>query len=224
VPALRLAQTDADRGLLDEERKQRIRDVIAELLDDLEAHEDKAEILIEASDEATIPAEEKTDDASKTIKTSVPDRWRLEKRVLCIPGRDLLGEAFALIVAQLVSKEGIGVRAEQSDALSMSRIFSLDTEDVGLVCLCFVGSATSAQIRYAARRLRRKMPDAFMLVSLIGDADIYNQDVRSAVGNGSIQTTLSGTLEEILKVAKGSGGSADRPNELRANELRAISA
>jgi predicted PurR-regulated permease PerM len=216
VPALRLAQADADRGLLDEERKQRIRDVIAELLDDLEAHEDKAEILIEASDEATIPAEEKIDDASKTTKTYVPDQWRLEKRVLCIPGRDLLGEAFALIVAQLVSKEGIGVRAEQSDALSMSRIFSLDTEDVGLVCLCFVGSATSAQIRYAARRLRRKMPDAFMLVALIGDTDVSNQDVRSAVGNGSIQTTLSGTLEEILKVVKSSGGSADRPNELRA--------
>jgi hypothetical protein len=60
------------------------------------------------------------------------------------------------------------------------------------------------------------MPDAFMLVALIGDTDVSNQDVRSAVGNGSIQTTLSGTLEEILKVVKSSGGSADRPNELRA--------
>lgn len=57
------------------------------------------------------------------------------------------------------------LRAEQSDALSMSRIFDLDTRDVGLICLCFVGGATSAQIRYVIRSLRRKMPQAFILVA-----------------------------------------------------------
>ena len=54
---------------------------------------------------------------------------------------------------------------EQSDALSVSRIFGLDTKDVELICLCFVGGATSAQIHYSVRRLRRKMPEAFILLS-----------------------------------------------------------
>ena len=53
----------------------------------------------------------------------------------------------------------------------MARIFSLETKDVALVCICYVESATSAQIRYAIRRLRRKALNAFMLLSLFGAAD-----------------------------------------------------
>ena len=43
VPGLRLAQADAERGLLDDERTLRIRDAVAEIIDDLSTHEDKVE-------------------------------------------------------------------------------------------------------------------------------------------------------------------------------------
>ena len=46
IEALKLAQADADRGHLDEQRKQRIRDVIAEILEDLETHEDKTDPIV----------------------------------------------------------------------------------------------------------------------------------------------------------------------------------
>ena len=203
IEALKLAQADADRGHLDEERKQRIRDVVAEILDDLETHENTPELMPDKNAGATRPIDDKTaEDATRKI-VDVPDEWRQKKRVLCIPGRDLLGEAFALIIAQLVSKEGIGARAEQSDALSISRIFSLDTQDVELICLCFVGDATAAQIHYAVRRLRRKMPGAFILLTLIGNSAAFDEDFRSLAGIGSIQNSLSGTRDEILKVVKG---------------------
>src|SRR5260370_28578647 len=106
---------------------------------------------------------------SRRVK-ELPERWRTKTWVLCVPGSGLFDEAVALIVAQLVARQGIGARAEQADALSMSRIFSLDTKDVALVCLCYVENATSAQIRYAVRRLRRKAPDAFILVTMVGQA------------------------------------------------------
>jgi hypothetical protein len=179
VKALTLAQADADGGQLDNERKLRIRDTVAEILEDLEAHEDKPLNPREAKEGLEAVTPENTDDEPVGANSSaVADEWRLNKRVLCIPGRDLLGEALALLVAQLVSQEGIGARAEQSDALSVSRIFSLDTEEVRLVCLCFVGSATSAQIGYAVRRLRRKLPEAFILVALIGAAEDSTGDLR----------------------------------------------
>ena len=114
----------------------------------------------------------------------------------------MLGEAFGLIVAQLVEKEGIGARAEQSDALSISRIFGLDTEDVELICLCFVGGATSAQINYAIRRLRRKMPKAFILLSLIGNSTDFAEDFKLAAGIGSIEKSLGGTRDKIVNVLK----------------------
>jgi hypothetical protein len=203
IEALKLAQADADRGLLDDERKQRIRDVVAETLDDLETHEDTPEFVSDANVATTPVANKNSDNAIGEI-ADVPEQWRTTKRVLCVPGRDLLGEAFALIVAQLVSKEGIGVRAEQSDALSISRIFSLDTQNVELICLCFVGDATAAQIQYAVRRLRRKMPDAFIILTLIGQSGAFDEELKSSTGIGSIQNSLGGTRDEILRVVKNS--------------------
>jgi predicted PurR-regulated permease PerM len=43
VEALKLAQADADRGLLDDDGKLRVRDAVAEIVDDLSAHKDKPE-------------------------------------------------------------------------------------------------------------------------------------------------------------------------------------
>jgi hypothetical protein len=204
MEALKLAQADADRGHLDEERKQRIRDVVAELLDDLEDHEDAPTLVPDETLGAKPPSEEtQPPEDTKVRVNDIPEDWRLKKRVLCMPGRDLLGEAFALIIAQLVSREGIGARAEDRDALSVSRIFSLDTEDIGLVCLCFIGETTSAQIHYAVRRLRRKMPQAFIVLTLIGNSTDFDEKFMSSAGIGSIQTSLRGTRDEILKVVKG---------------------
>ena len=204
IEALKLAQADADSGHLDEERKQRIRDVVAELLDDLEEHEDAPKLVSdETSGTKPLIEEIQQSEDPKERLNDIPEEWRVKKRVLCMPGRDLLGEAFALIIAQLVSREGIGARAEDRDALSISRIFSLDTEDVGLVCLCFIGETTSAQIHYAVRRLRRKMPQAFIMLTLIGSSSAFDEQFMSSAGIGSIQTSLRGTRDEILKVVKG---------------------
>ena len=204
IEALKLAQADADRGHLDEERKQRIRDVVAEILDDLETHEDAPELVPDDNAGATTLGTIRNSDDAIGQLADVPEEWRTTKRVLCVPGRDLLGEAFALIVAQLVSKKGIGVRTERSDALSISRIFGLDTQDVELICLCFVGGATAARIHYAVRRLRRKMPNAFIILSLIGHSGVFDEELKSSTGIGSIQNSLGGTREEILKVVRSS--------------------
>jgi hypothetical protein len=195
--ALKLAQADADRGNLDEERKQRIRDVVEELLDDLEDHQDTPTL---APDQET--ADTQRDKVTETIG-EISDEWRVKKQVLCVPGRGLLGEAFALIIAQLVSREGIGVRAEHPDALTVSRIFSLDTKDVKIVCLCFVGETTGAQVQYAARRLRRKMPQSAIVLTLIGNSIQFDESFGLSAGVQSIQTSLSGTRSEIWKIIKG---------------------
>jgi hypothetical protein len=59
----------------------------------------------------------------------------------------------------------------------------LDTKSVFLICLCYVGNATSAQIAYAIRRIRRKAPDAFIIVSLFGnDESIEGLDRQGDIG------------------------------------------
>jgi len=199
IEGLKLAQADAEKDLLDEERSARIRDTVAEIVDDLDEWEDKP---------AATPSDGSADKkikllpglvVSEPIEESVlPEEWRAAKRVLCIPGMGQLDEAIALILAQLVSKRGIGARAERSDALSMSRLFTLETKDVAIVCICYIENAAAAQMRYAARRLRRKAPQATIISLLIQD---NAQPAASAAGE-SIQRSLEAAVNQIIEIAR----------------------
>jgi len=210
VESLKLAQADADRGLLDDERRLRIRDAVAEIVDDLDAHQDRmprvAESDAEAEEQAPLAQITRIEDAMGKPAAALPGRWRAGTPVLCIPGLGLLDEAVALMITQLVQKQGIGARAEQADALSMSRFFSLETKDAALICLCYVENVTSAQVRYALRRLRRKAPHAYILVTLVGDTS--NMASAEELGDYAdielVKASLGATVEHILAVATGS--------------------
>src|SRR6266436_6734944 len=225
IEGLKLAQADAERGALDHERMLHIRDAVAELVDDLAGHEDKPEPATQsdakADEQMPLAQIDKTEASLSRRVKELPERWRTKTPVLCVPGSGLLDEAVALIVAQLVARQGIGARAEQADALSMSRIFSLDTKDVALVCLCYVENATSAQIRYAVRRLRRKAPDAFILVTMVGQAsNIDDEEILQCSPNiDFVKQSLSDTVDRIFAIAASPSQAQDpnvEPSELIA--------
>ena len=210
---LKLAQADADRGLLDEEHQHRIRDGVAEIIDDLDGHADKSESLpgADANAEAESPLEVlNTAEAAQAVRL-LPERWRAGHPVLCIPGSGLLDEAAAMIVAQLVQRLGIGARAELAGALSMSRIFGWDPTGVALVCLCYVENATPAEIRYAIRRIRRRAPDVFIFAVLLGDTERIDRQGASA-STDIVEHSLRATLDRILAVA------STRPNGRESSE------
>jgi predicted PurR-regulated permease PerM len=203
LEGLRLAQADAERGLLDDERMRRIRDAVDEIVDDLTTHTDKREsdIKTEGQTEENAPLAklEKAEGASED--RPVPEKWRTGKRVLCIPGPSLLDEAIATIISHLVERQGIGARAEQAEALSMSRIFSWETQDVALICLCYVEYASPSQIRYAIRRVRRRVPNIPILVALFGNTERFEGDEESD-GAEFVQHSLREVVDKIKAVAK----------------------
>jgi predicted PurR-regulated permease PerM len=56
VEALKLAQADADRGLLDDDRMLRVRDAVAEIVDDLSDHKDKSNPVSDVAPDAKADA------------------------------------------------------------------------------------------------------------------------------------------------------------------------
>jgi hypothetical protein len=203
---LKLAQSDAERGLLDQERMQRIRDAVAEIVDDLSAHEDKPEASIAApAVEGPLAQISKAEvvESTTSAPSELPGQWRNGEPVLCIPGVGLLDEAVAITLAQLIRRRGIGARAKEADTLSMSKIFALDTKDVNLVCLCYLENATPAQVRYAVRRIRRKAPDAFILVSLLNESDKSEQTETAQISPGTelVKASLQDTVQRIVDLA-----------------------
>ena len=134
---------------------------------------------------------------ARAEEKTLPERWRNGKPVLCIPGPSLLDEAVATMVAHLVEQRGVGARAEKIDALSMSRILNWETEGVELICLCYVEYATPAQIRYAIRRIRRRIPEVSILVALLGNAERFEDDETSADAE-FVQQSLRETVDKIM--------------------------
>jgi hypothetical protein len=204
LEGIRLAGTDARKGLLEEDRAIRIKETVAEVLEDLSSHE-------EATAEKSGPVDEASN-LSQLIKAeteqsldatnALPAEWK-EERVLCIPGIGQLDEAVALVVAQVLRKHGFGARAEQAESLSISRIFTLDTNGISAICVCYIESATAAQIGYAVRRLRRKVPEAFILIALLGKHGVAEEaeQLRQASNADAIETTLEGVGECLVRHA-----------------------
>jgi predicted PurR-regulated permease PerM len=199
LEGLRLAQADVQRGSLDEDQMRRIRDAVAEIVDDLAMHTDVEERTGPAEEDSPLAQLEKAE--AKVEEQSLPERWRTGKPVLCIPGSSPLDEALASIVTHLVQQRGVGARAEQADALSMSRILSWETQGVELICLCYLEAATPAQIRYAIRRIRRRIPEISIIVASLGRPVDVVGDEALAAGVESVQDSLHATVDKILAVA-----------------------
>ena len=121
LEGLRLAQADARRGLLDEDRLHRIRDVVAEIVDDLSTHEDAIEPTADPA-ESDFPLVQLEKAEAEVEQKGLPERWRNGKPVLCIPGPHLLNEAIAMVVAHLVEQRGIG-RAPKGSMPYLCRAF-----------------------------------------------------------------------------------------------------
>ena len=83
----------------------------------------------------------------------------------------------------------------------MSRILSWEIEGVELICLCYLEAATRAQVRYAIRRIRRRIPDVSIIVACLGRPVSVEDDEVSTAGAVSVEDLLSATIDKVMAVA-----------------------
>jgi len=214
---LKLAQIDADRGRLDDESASRIRDAVAEIVDDLNGHQDIAtatEMNGDAADTSPLAQLDKVESADGVPLLS--DRWRTGKPVLCVPGVGMLDEALAIVTAALIERLGIGARAEKAEALSMDRIFSLEIKGVELVCLCYLETASAGQVRYSVRRVRRLSPHVKILVAMFRDAlEMADRPEHVEIVEGN----FSMVIERVAAAAKSQAAVEVAPLDLVQHRL-----
>lgn len=200
LDGLRLAEADARIGRLDRERMDRIVATVHEVVDDLETHQDplpdETELIDTRSDLARL---EPVADIAPAVP--LPERWTRPGAVLCIPGAGKLDEAASLILAQMLTRRGIGGAAETADALSMSRFFSLDLSQAAAFCICYVGKPSDAMIQYTVRRLSKKSKGGRIIIALLGnESDAVTpgtRDITTVVGNfGCVADFIAETAAE----------------------------
>jgi hypothetical protein len=179
LKGLQLAQVDAARGALDGERLIKIRDAVSEFVSDVSDQDDRPPSKTNSTTDAEVSSavESVAENAAHESllilsKENLPAEWQGEHPILCVAGRSPIDEAAAIMLAQLTTAHGLGARVEGAESLSSTNIFRLDTTGVAIVCLVYLDATAPAHMRYAVRRLRRKLPEAtIILCCLVKDVD-----------------------------------------------------
>jgi predicted PurR-regulated permease PerM len=168
LEGLRLAEADRRLGHLDGERLSRIASTVDELLADLEDHHDVGVWDVPTLDMSANPGAAIAIEQARAQRKLIEERNEAPRSVLCVPGSGKLDQAAASVLAFLLRHDGIGALAEEADALSMSKFFSLDMTNTSLACVCYVGQPSAAKVQDVVRRLNKKNPDARILLALLG--------------------------------------------------------
>ena len=171
LKGLQLAQADAERGALDHERLTKIREAVREFTNDLSDQDDRPPPKVSSTTdaEATSAVESVAEDAPYESlpvlsKEDLPTDWQGDHPVLCVAGRSLIDEAAAIMLGQLTTAHGLAARVEGAEALSTTNVFRLETTGVAIICLVYMDATGPAHMRYSVRRLRRKLPEAIIIL------------------------------------------------------------
>jgi len=206
LPSLIMGQADARRGLLDEPHQAEIRDTIGEVIDDL----DDADL-----EPTAPPVEAKEGEAPVTVtiapllpvltRDQLAPEFTSESAVLCIAARGPIDEAAASVLAQLLRKHGVGAQVAGAETLAPGRITRLPSDGVALVCLSsFDADLAGAHLRYAVRRIRRRLSGARLLGCYWMPKETQDRapELCANTGTDACVTSLSKALEFALENAR----------------------
>lgn len=173
--ALALAQADWSREVLEPERLDGVHRQFETMLDDLA---ERAEAAAAAPDAA-------------------PPGWAEDGAVICVAGRGQFDDLAAQMAAQLLRGAGFGARALPNAALGEAGLERLDPARVRLCCLSALEEGSSAAgVRYFLRRLRRRLPEAAMVVGL-WHARPESPTLTALREEGSGETTVTSLREAV---------------------------
>jgi hypothetical protein len=204
LPGLKLAQNDIMRGTLDGAQSDKIKSAVVEVVDDLADQKDETAPGQTTSDPEAAAAIETTDVAISDLPVlkseDLAPEWQADTPVLCVAGRGPVDEAAAIMLAQLLEKHGLRARVVSADAIAISNISQLETSGIVLVFLSYLDTGSPAHMRYAIRRLRRKLPQAQILLGC-WMADVDRETLRNSAKADAVATTLKDAVRLCLDAA-----------------------
>jgi hypothetical protein len=214
LEALRLAQVDFRRGLLDLKHVEQMNEAIQELIADTVECEDATPAVAAGKDKGS-PSEESDESPSLPdlpVLRDLPPEWRT-KPVLCVAGRGPFDDAVARMLIQLLEKHGLGGRVDKDAAVSSSNIVRLNSAGVTVVCLSYLDLGSSpAHLRHSIQRLRRQIAGATLVVGLWGHAENANREqLKTTTAADYYVSSLREALSLCIDAA--SGGLAKLPEQ-----------
>ncbi|TCT01565.1 AI-2E family transporter [Aquabacter spiritensis] len=224
LPGLRLAERDAERGSLDDERVERLRTSVSELLDNLSDYDDVAR----DGDTHDVETEAALDESGRPARvrprfdpSALPERWQGATPVLSLALRSGLDAAAAAVAADLVGRHGLVTRLEGPDQLSSGALSDLGRAGFAVAMLSTLETRSAALMRYSVRRLRRRIPGARIILCAWGAQEdrAFRTTLETGSGADIVATTMDEMLAGLIRLAAEETGTPPtdgrEPNDAR---------
>lgn len=207
IPALLLAQSDYERGIVDKPQELRMASAAMRFLDELDA------VVQEELDEAA--AVEAAGDAPAPVLAGVG------RRIVCIGGQSELDDVSARMLAQAARAEGAEALALAHADLAPSRFSAVTGADAGCIVLNFLEASPPRVALLHIRRIKRAVPGVRVGVVIWQPvaADWAGRDTGAeAAGIGA--DFCVGTMDAALSEALADRPAVPLPEPLRTPPRR----
>ncbi|MEE7457386.1 transporter [Methylorubrum populi] len=207
LPGLRMAQEDAARGMLDRERQGEVGAGFRAVVEALgqarkRGMPRRSRKPVGAEAEAAFAAVGPDRRTAGIVLGSedLAPAWRGETPVLCVASGGAFDEAATLMLAQTLSRHGLGARVAGSDVL---REGLPEGERPAMICFSYLDPISLSQIRLTIRRARKAVPGVTILVGFWRERDPASLGrLRRATAADLLVTSLSDALDAALGRAK----------------------
>ncbi len=220
--SLRMAQEDAARGTLDRARQGQVGQSVRAVVETLGQARKRglprrSRKPVGAEAEAAFAAVGPDRRAAGIVlrPEDLAPAWRGGSAVLCVPSGGAFDEAATLMLAQTLSRHGLGARVAPSNVL---RDGLPEAERPAMICFSYLDPISLSQIRLTIRRARKAAPGVTILVGFWRERDPASLGrLRRAISADLLVTSLSDALDAALERAQAGGTPAAAP-VLRAAE------
>ncbi|MFJ7439364.1 AI-2E family transporter [Methylorubrum thiocyanatum] len=213
LAGLRMAQEDAARGMLDRERQGEVGAGFRAVVETLGQARKRglprrSRKPVGAEAEAAFAAVGPDRRAAGIVlrPEDLAPAWRGGSAVLCVPSGGAFDEAATLMLAQTLSRHGLGARVAPSNVL---REGLPEGERPAMICFSYLDPISLSQIRLTIRRARKAAPGVTILVGFWRERDPASLGrLRRAISADLLVTSLSDALDAALERAQAGGTPA----------------
>ncbi|MDP9173147.1 MAG: AI-2E family transporter [Planctomycetota bacterium] len=198
MPALQSSERDFRRGMVDDQRRDFIRQTMA---DQIELRRQRLEIAEEKEEKASNSLTPGTAATSAPSSTPAQPSFKVPKscvvNVLCLPANDKADEIAANMLVHLLEEQRYCASSVTADVLASEMVEAVEKFQANVVVISALPPAALSHARYLCKRLHAKATGVQMVVGLWG----FKGDISKArerifcAGN----MTICNDFEEALK-------------------------
>jgi hypothetical protein len=196
IPALALAEGDRSDGRLSDEQRVRVGDSAMILIDNLaewEGNGDARERKAEDDEEGGENEAAEFESIDFSPLKSLP--------VLTAGARGNLDDAGAAMLGQLLARHGADVLVVPHEAMQLPGLRETDLGSPSVIAISYMNSDSLAHARFLVRRLRRRLPEAMIVVCFWGypASEEERRNPRDASGADRVATTIKEAIQAVIE-------------------------